>query len=379
MKQIVFIFDDITAAVTKQRDRETPGGIGPIAEIMYMGQALKIGVILIVHTLSGISDVIRQNVETFFVFGVAGEDPRTVSNILGTNAKHMEQMRVLRPGEFVCFNPLLWPQAVYCTFMPPQMPATCSEEVRKRVLAKFTAGISTSAPAPLSAFLPKTAQATPSPTEKAKPALPNITAEQMTFMMIAITGLPRTVGNIYKEMRLSNTQGSRISKKLDNILGLIRLHEFSTGRVGGKPKLVEITESGWNILQSKGFNKPQNRTKGGWEHEVAARFIEHRAKQRGYRVYFEVDYHGVRADVTLTDPKTGQHKIINIGVSQPAREVEAIKNFFALPISKTSQFVLVARDSDFKKKTLPLLKKANFTSEDLKKIPIKLIADFITT
>jgi len=66
----LFVFDNITVSVHKQRNRETPGGIGPIPETVVMGQALDIGVVVIMQTLSGLSEMIRQNVEVIFVFGV---------------------------------------------------------------------------------------------------------------------------------------------------------------------------------------------------------------------------------------------------------------------------------------------------------------------
>ena len=376
--QTLFILDDITASVTKQRDRETPGGVGPIAELMYMGQALSIGIILLVHTISGLSDFILQNTECFFVFGAVGENPYILGNLLGVTNKHIDRMRTLRPGEFVGFNPLMTSKAVYAAFARPLIPDSCSEDIRKAAVDNFFEKVTTSPPQPLSAFLanpPK--QATP--TTSIPPAnVPGLPSDCLQCLTIAATGTIKIIGDIYKELGLSNTQGGRIIKKLDN-LGLIKLHEFSTGRVGGNLKLIEITEPGWNVLKEKGFHNPSRLTNGGWEHETAARLVETDAKKRGHKTSFEVDYNGFRADVRLTHPKNGEHIIVNIGVSSPPREAEAIVKFFALPISKTCKFVLIARDSTFKKQVESLLKKKDSTSEILNKIEIKLIANFLTT
>ena len=127
----VFILEDITPGVQTQRDWETPGGLAPITECMFMGQKLDIGVVIVSHTLSGLSPIIRQNVGTWLVTGLPGEDPRIVCNVLGTDSKQADKARTLQPGELVCSNPVLLPKPVYARFLIPAIPGICSEATRK--------------------------------------------------------------------------------------------------------------------------------------------------------------------------------------------------------------------------------------------------------
>jgi len=372
----LFVLDDITISVHKQRDRESPGGISPIPESMTMGQALELGVIVIVHTLSGLSEIIQQNVEVIFVFGLPGQDPRLVCNMLRVNPEQAEKLRVLRPGEFVALNPLIWPKTVYATFLPPNIPGICTEEMRRSAVEEFLRNVKTSAPAPLSAFrsnLPDETQDEVAATDSQMRKLPPRCIELMVHVAAS---LPAPVTKIYARMALSSTAGRRIIKRLQE-LGLARIHCFPTGKRGGQISLIELTEPAWELLREKGFAKPKPKTGGDWEHEVAAQLIEAEGKKLGYKVSFEVELGGVRVDVQWLDTKTGQRKLFNIGISRPAYEVESIEKLLKLPASNDSNLTLVARDSTFAKKVNSIIKATDPKGDVFKHIEIKLLTDFL--
>jgi len=370
----LFICDDITGSVHKQRDRESPGGISAIPEIMIMGQALKIAVLLIVHTFSGISDIIRQNVETVFVFGAPGEDPRFLCNFFGIDMQKAEKLRTLRPGQMAVMNPRLFEKTVYATFSPPQIPDSCDELLRRQVVNDFYNKVKTTPPAPLDVFMPS---AGPQRTDGAKAMpMPELPPRGLEFMVVVHIGIPRPITKYYDHMTISRAAGAKLTQHIE-LLGFIRVHHVSTGKRGGKASLVEITPEGWKLLESKGFTKKIKKTGGDWEHDATTDLVEADGKKKGNAVTFEEDVGGLRVDVLLTDPKSGSKTLVNIGVSKISREVDSIQKFLNLPISRSAEFVLVARDSDFAKGVESELKKRGIPIDTLANVHMKLLADYL--
>jgi len=369
-----FILEDITIGIQSQKDWETPGGISPIAECMFMGQKLDIGAAVVTHTLSGSSPIIRQNVESWFVSALPGEDPRLVCNMFGADFDQAEKLRTLRRGEFMCLNPVLWPKPVIASFSPPHIPGVCSESIRRSTVEKFNKKVNAASPAPLEVFKPKVA----TKTKDGGAATPHteLPSSQIEMLIVIVTGPPKPATKVYEQMGLGRTQCRRIVKALESIAAVL-IHRFSTGRIGGQLCFFEITEYGWQILELKGISRPKSLTNGGFEHELAARLIEAKARVEGFGVEFEIDIGGLRLDVALINRKTGQRAYYNIGISNPAHEVDSLEKFFSLPASQNSSFTLVARDSTFAKQVKKILKEKKVDANIMKKVEIKLIANFV--
>jgi len=366
------IFEDITAETHRQRDWETPGGIGPIAECMLMGQRLGMGVVCVSHTLSGLSPIIRQNIETWLVFGLPGEDPRLICNTLRTTPQQADRIKGLTRGEMVLYNPSLIEKPVYARFDKPQILEMLDEATRRATAQNFLKQVKASPPAPLS-----TLTGVPAETDKPGPsALASLSSAQIEMLVSIATGAPKSAAKLCEHMGLSRQQLRRITKRLESI-GATSPHRFATGKVGGQFCVYEITDYGWQILQAKGIIRPKPLTNGDFEHELAAKLIQIEAKRLGFAAEFEVDIQGLRLDAALINRKTGRRSLFNIGISRPAYEVRAIEKFFTLPISNDSTFTLVARDSAVAHKVQKLLKKKDPQDRILQKIEIKLIADFI--
>ena len=371
---VLICADDITASVHRQRDIETPGGVGPFPEITIMGHALGIGVILLVHSLSAISDIIRQNVETIIILGAAGEDARFLYNILGVNQPQVQKLRILQRGEFAILNLRIWPKCVYATFSKPQIPDSCSEDIRKIAVARFFRQVRTMAPAPLSAFIPSVTVSTP---EKQQPVGPRLPDKGMEYLICVVTGNPKTLTKIYEQLGLTKATGSKITQTLAD-LGYICVHIFSTGKRGGQANIPQVTEPGWDLLRSKGISKPPPRTTGDWEHEVAAQLLEVCGKKLRYNVSFEVDLGGgLRVDAQWLDPRNGQRLIYNIGISKTAREISSIVKFFKLSASQNAKFILVVRDTQFSRDVEDKLKIIDPSGFLRSRIEIKLLADYL--
>jgi hypothetical protein len=370
-----FVLDDATLGVHEQRDWETPGGVSPIAECMFMGQKYEIGVAVVSHTVSALSAIISQNIRAWLVTGLPGEDARPICNLLATSPEQAEELRTaLRCGQFVCLNPTLWPKPVRAEFARPQIPGLCDEAMQQAVAANFLAAVITKPPAPLEVFRPRPPASVLPPT-KETPAQ-GLPAEQIEMLVIIASGLPKTAGKVYELMRLSRVQGVKVAQALETA-GAIADHRFSTGKVGGQICFFEILDYGWTILQPRGLSKPAPLTKGGFEHELAAQLLKAEAIRDNLGIAFEVDLGGPRMDAALINKKTGQRIYCQIGISSPDHEVDSILKFFALPAAASAKFVLIARDAAFAKEVKKLFKTRKVADAIVRQVNIRVLADLV--
>jgi DNA-binding MarR family transcriptional regulator len=374
---VLFVGEDFTGGVHHQRDHETPGGIGPIPECMFMGQALYIGIWLVVHSFSILGELVRQNTQSIFIFGGPDEDSRLLFGRLGLDERQAQKLRNLRAGEFVCVNPPLFDKAVYANFSPQQVPESCDELLRQQVLAKFMAQVKTTPPVSFSAFKQqKTETPTASTTEDSSKHPGTLDPHALELMILSVTGPIKPLTKLYDMLQVSRPTGVKLTKRLEAI-GFICIHTFATGKRGGKISLVEVTEAGWDILNKCGVFKKKNKTNGSWEHETAAAAIEVYARKNNETVDFEIDVGGVRVDVRSTDPMGGRQTLYNIGVSSVERECDSIERYIKLPAANNASFILVVRDPDFSRKVEAELKRRGISDDAAKKVTIKLFTDYL--
>lgn len=368
------VVDEATAAISRQRDKETPGGISSIVDCMINGRALGEGVICLVNSLSTISDIARQNFSACFLDSVAGENPWILRNTVGVTTEQIEQFRIqsAKPGHVICLNQELFDKPVYAVSSLLPIPGKCDQDMQQASLVDFMKKVKTLAPVPTSEFRARKLDQ-PVAVDQHIPQLP---ARSREFLVCIVTGIPKPVSKVKSQMNLNSVQLRRIAKRLESI-GAIRPHRFSTGRVGGQLCFYEVKQYGWVILKAFQIIKTRSLTNGDFEHELAAQLIAAEGKRLGLSVQFEVDINGVRIDAVLTDRKNGRRRLYNIGISRPVHEVESLEKFLQLPIANSSQFVLVARDSSFAKKVKAILKSRDLQGEILHRIQIKLIADFV--
>jgi hypothetical protein len=370
----VILAEDITLAVQQQQDWASPGGVGPMAETMIMGQKYGLSVIVVCHSLSGLGTLISRNIEAWIVTRFQAEDPRLIGNVLGLTPEQVEQMRTLRPGEFVCFNPVLWPKPVYATFLLPVIPGVCDEPMRKALVEGFLAAVTAKPPLPMEVFRP---QAVPSTTSQEKnTGGKELASEQIEMLVLIASGLPKTAGKVYEAMGLNRAQCGKIAKALEAV-GAIAAHRFSTGRLGGQLCFFEVLPYGWTILQARGISKPAPLTNGDFEHELGAQLLKADAIRNDFAIQFEVDLGGLRADGVMTNKKTGQKICVNIGISKPDHEVDSIQKFFTLPVSQNAKFVLVARDVTFVKEVKKILKARRIADAAVKQVNLRMIANLV--
>lgn len=369
------IAEDVTPGVQRKHDWETPGGLAPLAECMFMGQRYEMGVIYVTHVLGGTSPIIRQNAQTIIVTGLPGESPRLICDTLGVTAETADKMRTFRPREFAILNPVLWDKCVYATFDKPQIPGKLQEPERRRVVESFVAKVKASAPAPLEAFRPATMAET-GVEGSSSPVQKSLSSLEMQMLVCIATGILQHICKIYQTMGISRTQGRRIAKSLE-LMGAIILYSVSAPRRGGQLSLPLATDYGWQILAKSGFSKPNPKTKGGHLHEATARRIEACERAQSRKVIFEPDVGGRRPDVGSFDTRTGARTFFNIGLTDPTREARNIEAILKLPVMQTGKFVFVARDMKFAREVAKLLKDTDPSGKLLNSVEIKTIADFV--
>jgi hypothetical protein len=203
-----------------------------------------------------------------------------------------------------------------------------------------------------------------------------LSSEQLKMLVTIATGAPKQVQKICQQMGLSRAQARRIAKRLESMTVIIP-HRFATGRLGGQWCFYEITDYGWLILEQKGISRPKPLTNGDFEHELAARLVEEEGKSRAFATEFEVDIGGLRLDAAWICRKSGDRILFNIGISRPGHEVDCVEKFLKMPLARTFGFVLVVRDSSFRRKVQAILKKRDPKGDIHKRVEIKLIADFV--
>ncbi len=377
MNVTLFIIDDSTLGIQQQRDWETPGGVSPIAECMFMGQKYKIGVLIIAHLASAMSHIICQNIRAWFITGLPGETISVIRNLLGMNSEQAEATRSsLVRGQFVCFNPLLWPRAVYASFAQPVIPGICDESMRKVHLQVFLAAVKTMPPAPLEVFGVAPVPAAGAQGQAAAGAGKAVLPEQVQMLVVVASGVPKTAGKVYEAMGSSRAQCRKMAAALE-AAGAMAVHRFSTGRVGGQICFFEVLDHGWTILEARGTSRPAALTNGGFEHELAAQLLKAEAKRNNLAVQFEVDVGGVRVDAVMTDKNSGSRIYCQIGISRPNHEVDSIEKFFTLPVSQNARFVLIARDVPFTREMTKIFKARKIADAIVRRVHMRVIADLV--
>jgi len=372
----IYVLEDFTLGVQGQLDTYTPGGVGPTAESMFMGQRYDMGIICVTHTLSGTSQIIRENAETVIAFGLPGENPRLICDTFGATFEQAERIKTLRPGEFVILNPALWDKCVYATFEKPEISGRLDEATRRSAVQEFLKHIKAFPPAPFDAFKKKIPSDAVTENNFISSALSILTSDHIQMLVLIASGIPKPATKLYQQMGLNRTQGRRLAKKLESI-GAITPHTYSTGKVGGHLCFFEVTDYGWRILQQKGIFKPKPKTNGGFDHELAVCLIEVSEKRQGNTVRFEVDLFGKRLDIDSFERKTSRRRFYNVGMSDVARESANIIEIMKIPVVRDNEFIFVARDTKFAREVQRILKDKDPTGNILRQVEIKTIADFV--
>ena len=109
---VMFVLDDALPLVTGSMQRETEGGMNPIANWSFMGRALNIGLVVAAQNFSLVSPALRNNCDTLVCLGSSGEDAAAVARHMNLNKEQAAILPTLRPGEAIVLARSVWPLAV---------------------------------------------------------------------------------------------------------------------------------------------------------------------------------------------------------------------------------------------------------------------------
>jgi len=368
--------EDLTGDVDRNRDRFSPSGMQPLAQQIFMGRGLDIGLICIQHNPSG-NPLMFQNTETHIVMRSQGLDDRQLSTLFGTQTPEQNhKLRSLLPGEIVVWNPHVWHLPIYAGFGPLAL-GNPSESDRQRLAEGFLQKVRAAKPVGVqeSASSSNAPSAEESRSKQSEQPVVSHTPEEMQLLLAAGKGMNQSLGKFYEDLKMSRTQGNRIVKRLEN-QGLVRPHQFTTGRQGGRVTVLEVTSDGYAVLKAYGVEPIPKKTGGGWEHDWAALLIGRAGARQQMRVTYEEDLGGIRADVVWNDAN-GNRSFFNIGVSSPDREAANALRAVQLPALQGNRFVVVGRDSAFAKAVNQAYESLPADTAMVNRIEVQLIADFL--
>ncbi len=158
---------------------------------------------------------------------------------------------------------------------------------------------------------------------------------------------------------------------------LIRVHSFPGKGRGGRVRVIEVTNEGWARLQELGIQREKPLTGGGWEHELAARWIGREGRRQGCEVGYEATLAGRRVDV-LWRERTGRRTLCEVELSDIAHGVEGILKAMQIPgvTGFGNRLFLIVRSRKDAERARKLLAKKGRRLEEDGDISIQCISDY---
>jgi hypothetical protein len=378
--KVKLVIDDATLEIDAKF--EGSGWISPLDELFIKAIALGIEIYYANHCFGRESDLIRQNTATHLFVG-ARENFRLISEVFGLTPEQCEKLRILMLGELMAFSPDVWPKPVYAQVKRAKHPSV-SEELVQVIARAFLSGVT--------AKLPGEAQAQISagkevPKDKEKDVQKNGKSEEMPqrnersaiesrILITAAQEWGLGLLELYKRCQLSARDGRKAIEKME-AEALIRVHSFPGKGRGGRIRVIEVTDRGWERLQEIGIQREKPLTHGGWEHELAARLIGTEGRRVGRGVEYEVSLFDRRFDVVWTS-KTGQKTFFEVELSDISHAVEGMLKAMQIPGVTVlgNRLVVVVRDRKDAERARKLLAKKGCRTEEDGVILIRCISDY---
>jgi hypothetical protein len=335
----VFILDDATPCVQREADRNAPSGIGPVGDIVTMSRSSQQGTIVIAHSLDNASEPIIQNSSFIVVAGSRGESSYKLKNILNITDRQLEYLKIMPQNQALLYNPSMCEMPVLFEYSPFNN-YNLSENNRINSLKRFLTFVKTTPPV--------------NPTVNGKTQYNNSILKEAKELIRVTCRIPNlSVTALYKKLGWRAAYGVKIKKYLLKH-NFIKEFRYSTGSVGAMVHVLLATEKGKKLVS----HNSRALTNGGMQHEMAAYAVSDALDSDVWRIDYEVPLSSnLRMDIVAENKRNAQKLFINIGISRPENELQHFLDYVNLRNRKYASFILICRDTRFRKQFLSKLKK----------------------
>jgi hypothetical protein len=378
--KVKVVIDDATLEIDAKF--EGSGWVSPLDEMFIKGIGLGIEIYYANHSFGRESDLIRQNTATHLFVG-ARENFRLISEVLGLTPEQCEKLRVLALGELIAFSPDVWPKPVYLS-VDPAKDWPISEEHVEAIARAFLSGVTAKLPGEAKAQIAGDKEVAK---DKEKDVLKKGKSEEAPqedkgagietrILITAAQEWGLGLLELYERCQLSARDGRKAVEQMEAD-ALIRVHSLPGKSRGGRIRVIEVADKGWERLQEIGIQREKPLTHGGWEHELAARLIGAEGRRTGHGVEYEVTVFDRRFDVAWTS-KTGQKTFYEVEMSSLDHAVENLMKAMEIPgvTMFGNKIFLVVRDRKDAERARKLLAKKGCRTEEDGVISIRSISDY---
>jgi len=350
------VLDDATFAVDRQLDYQSSTGSSPLTDNLLLSRARGIGLMIMSHAASSLSDKIRQNLHTHVFTNAFGEKRGFIQDLLGLTSPQYEHLRTQPRGQAVAMAPSVWPKPLLGRFphvpLPQVSDAVCHESARQ-FLETVTC---TKWSDPDRTTVSTQSESTdPASSTTADQPVPSISPDARRILVELICPVPPPITKLRERTGLSGERNTRAVRELENA-GLANSIAIRTGRRGGAFRLVGLTPAGKVLIQDMGLVVPEQRVTGSWLHNACAVAQGEICRRKQSDVTYEATIGEVRVDIRSRRRDTGAITLYQVGISSPEREVDsAIKLIDYAPVDAW-RLVVICVDPAFEQRFLRLMR-----------------------
>jgi hypothetical protein len=209
-----------------------------------------------------------------------------------------------------------------------------------------------------------------------KPSEPELAANSLKVLVKVALEIGLTLLVVYAGLGLHAAEGKRA---VDDLLarGWIKLHRIARKGRGGQPEVVEVLPAGRAELVKHGITPAEKKLKrGGFKHDVYARYVEAWARELGHRYWFERVL-GPKAFDFVYEDSQGSLRAIEICLSGSA-EWTAEQMLKGATVEGVEQVVAACETPGFMKAILKQIRTIDALGLYQKKILGQLLAEYVT-
>lgn len=305
----VVLFDEAKRVFDVNKERQPESGFPPIDELVGRVRDFGEGLIVADHEPSKLTDSIKANthVKLWMTLG-SGDDVREMAQTFGLDIDEVDFTRTMEKGEALLKLADRDP-------VPVELPdyevdkSLSEEELRERM-------------EPLLEELNYEERIRPSEYEEAIDEDVEKGVSEVTEALLAsVNDEPfLAISERYDQIEVGSKKGNEAKNEL-LALNLVREVEISTGRPGRKPKLLELTERGEEVLEDRGYDVRET-GRAGIEHRWWQQKAEEFYTEQGFEV--SIEYPVGQHNIDVHAERDGERIAVEVALS-PEHEVENVR------------------------------------------------------